>query len=137
MYHYAKDTAAGGANGQGVGGTWFASPPDGSRAAVNAGSPAGAEPVERAGLSVRKDPKLGDIVVDKSGMTVYRFKKDVAWPMKPACTGACLSKWPVVVPWQRKTSKASRPRVLLPSIGLTESSDKPSAVGRSIPSPAM
>ncbi|MFH8473888.1 hypothetical protein [Streptomyces sp. NPDC018000] len=34
--------------------------------------------------------------MDKHGTTVYRFKKDVAWPMKPACTGVCLSKWPVV-----------------------------------------
>ncbi|MBO0517229.1 hypothetical protein J0695_36535, partial [Streptomyces beijiangensis] len=50
------------------------------------------------GLSVRKDPKLGNIVVDKRGMTVYRFKKDSAWPMKSACTGACLDKWPVLAP---------------------------------------
>ncbi|MGW0940720.1 SCO0930 family lipoprotein, partial [Streptomyces sp. NPDC002666] len=63
-----------------------------------ADGPSGAEPADLAGLSVRKDPKLGDIVVDKRGMTVYRFKKDVAWPMKSACTGACLSKWPVVAP---------------------------------------
>ena len=36
--------------------------------------------------------------VDKNGMTVYRFMKDSAWPMKTACTGACLEKWPVVAP---------------------------------------
>ncbi|WP_328885552.1 SCO0930 family lipoprotein [Streptomyces sp. NBC_00316] len=98
MYRYAKDTKPGDANGQGVGGTWFAAAPDGKKAAVNADGPVGAEPVDLAGLSVRKDPKLGDIVVDKRGMTVYRFKKDTAWPMKSACTGACLSKWPVVAP---------------------------------------
>ncbi|SCF82404.1 hypothetical protein [Streptomyces sp. Ncost-T10-10d] len=45
---------------------------------MNADSPAGVEPAGIAGLSVRKDPKLGDIVMDKRGMTVYRFKKDVA-----------------------------------------------------------
>ncbi|MEU1473262.1 SCO0930 family lipoprotein [Streptomyces sp. NPDC005761] len=98
MYRYAKDARPGDAQGQGVGGTWFASAPDGKKAAVNADGPSGTEPATLAGLSVRKDPQLGDIVVDKRGMTVYRFKKDVAWPMKSACTGACLSKWPVVAP---------------------------------------
>ncbi|WP_406361819.1 SCO0930 family lipoprotein [Streptomyces sp. NBC_01579] len=98
MYRYAKDAKPGDANGQGVGGTWFASAPDGKKAAVNADGPVGGEQADRAGLSVRKDPKLGNIVVDKRGMTVYRFKKDSAWPMKSACTGACLSKWPVVAP---------------------------------------
>ncbi|MGW1884678.1 SCO0930 family lipoprotein [Streptomyces sp. NPDC001970] len=102
MYRYAKDTKPGDTNGQGVGGTWFASAPDGKKAAPggagDAAEEAGGEPADLAGLSVRKDPKLGDIVVDKNGMTVYRFKKDSAWPMKTACTGACLEKWPVVEP---------------------------------------
>ncbi|RYJ29353.1 putative lipoprotein [Streptomyces sp. L-9-10] len=101
MYRYAKDTSPGDANGQGVGGTWFASAPDGKKAAVagaGSGSGADATPAELPGLSVRKDPKLGDIVVDSKGMTVYRFTKDSAWPMKSACTGACLEKWPVVAP---------------------------------------
>ncbi|NEE57607.1 hypothetical protein G3M55_75295, partial [Streptomyces sp. SID8455] len=39
MYRYAKDTAPGQTNGQGVGGTWFASAPDGKKAAANADSP--------------------------------------------------------------------------------------------------
>lgn len=100
MYRYAKDTNPGDANGQGVGGTWFASAPDGKKAALGAaGDEAdGGSEAELAGLSVRKDPKLGEIVVDAKGMTVYRFKKDSAWPMKTACTGACLEKWPVVAP---------------------------------------
>lgn len=98
MYRYAKDTKPGDANGQGVGGTWFASAPDGKKAALggSGGEEAGGESADLAGLSVRKDPKLGEIVVDKNGMTVYRFMKDSAWPMKTACTGACLEKWPVV-----------------------------------------
>ncbi|AVH55076.1 MULTISPECIES: SCO0930 family lipoprotein [Streptomyces] len=89
MYRYAKDTKAGDTNGQGVGGTWFASAPTGKKATL----------ADLPGLSVRKDPQLGDIVVDKNGMTVYRFMKDEAWP-KPvsACTGACLEKWPAVAP---------------------------------------
>ncbi|MET9375400.1 SCO0930 family lipoprotein [Streptomyces sp. NPDC002992] len=110
MYRYAKDTKPGDVNGQGVGGTWFAAAPDGKKAAapaagagadVGGGADAGdAEDSgsDAPGLSVRKDPELGDIVVDSRGMTVYRFKKDSAWPMKSACTGACLEKWPVVAP---------------------------------------
>ncbi|MFD4176847.1 SCO0930 family lipoprotein [Streptomyces anulatus] len=98
MYRYAKDTAPGQVNGQGVGGTWFAAAPDGRKAAKNADGAGVSEPADPAGLSVRKDPELGDIVVDGRGMTVYRFTKDSAWPMKTACTGDCLKKWPVVAP---------------------------------------
>ncbi|MEU2183480.1 SCO0930 family lipoprotein [Streptomyces thermolilacinus] len=123
MYRYAKDTRTGEAKGQGVGGTWFAAAPDGRKAQpgksaedpVPAGSGSGAAeggdeagektgggtdaaPADRAGLSVRKDPELGEIVVDAQGRTVYRFTKDSAWPMKTACTGDCLEKWPLVAP---------------------------------------
>ncbi|CAL9347042.1 SCO0930 family lipoprotein [Streptomyces sp. enrichment culture] len=88
-YRYVKDVNAGDTKGQGVGGKWYALAPDGKKA----------QAADQPGLSTRKDPKLGEIVVDKNGMTVYRFAKDEAWP-KPvsACTGACLDKWPVVAP---------------------------------------
>ncbi|MFD7894633.1 MULTISPECIES: SCO0930 family lipoprotein [unclassified Streptomyces] len=98
MYRYAKDTSPGDANGQGVGGTWFASAPDGKKAAPAGAAGGEVTAGDLPGLSVRKDPKLGDIVVDSKGMTVYRFKKDTAWPMSSACTGECLEKWPVVAP---------------------------------------
>jgi predicted lipoprotein with Yx(FWY)xxD motif len=93
-YRFAKDTSAGDVNGQGVGGTWYALAPDGKKAQGGARAEAGDLP----GLSTRKDPKLGEIVIDKNGMTVYRFMKDSPWPMKTACTGACLDKWPVIAP---------------------------------------
>ncbi|MCH0564536.1 MULTISPECIES: SCO0930 family lipoprotein [unclassified Streptomyces] len=88
-YRYAKDTAAGDVRGQGVGDKWYALAPDGKKARLS----------NLPGLSVRHDTNLGDIIVDKNGMTVYRFLKDKAWP-KPvsACTGACLEKWPAVSP---------------------------------------
>ena len=93
-YRYAKDVNAGDVKGQGV--PLAAHAPDGKKAQGGAGG--GAEAVQ-AGLSTRNDAKLGEIVVDKNGMTVYRFKKDEAWP-KPVsnCTGACLEKWPLVEP---------------------------------------
>lgn len=90
MYRYAKDARPGDAQGRGVGGTWFAPAPDGKKAGANADGPSGAEPADLAGLSVREDPKLGDIVVDKRGMTVYRFKKD---------------EWPVVAPVEKNDVK--------------------------------
>ncbi|MEU9627520.1 SCO0930 family lipoprotein [Streptomyces luteogriseus] len=97
-YRYAKDVNAGDVKGQGVGGKWYALAPDGKKAQGGAGAGAGGEAVQ-AGLSTRNDAKLGEIVVDKNGMTVYRFKKDEAWP-KPVsnCSGACLEKWPLVEP---------------------------------------
>ncbi|MGW3063016.1 SCO0930 family lipoprotein [Streptomyces sp. NPDC001130] len=86
-YRYAKDVNGGDVNGQGVGGKWFALAPDGKKASL----------ASLPGLSVRKDPKLGNIIVNKNGMTVYRFLKDKAWPKVISnCTGACLVKWPAV-----------------------------------------
>lgn len=118
MYRYAKDEAPGDVKGHGVGGTWYAAAPDGKKAEPGGGSgDAGkgedkdegdkdqAVPADRPGLSVRKDPKLGEIIVDRNGMTVYRFTKDSAWPMKTACTGACLEKWPVVAPVDKNDTK--------------------------------
>ncbi|MEU5976423.1 SCO0930 family lipoprotein [Streptomyces sp. NPDC047315] len=113
VYRYAKDTKAGEAKGQGVGGTWFAAAPDGKKAGAttaadsgaSSGGDSGARPAGLPGLSTRKDPKLGDVVVDRDGMTVYRFTKDSAWPMKSACTGECLEKWPVVAPVDKNDTR--------------------------------
>ncbi|MGW0394493.1 SCO0930 family lipoprotein [Streptomyces sp. NPDC003042] len=97
-YRFAKDTKAGDLNGQGVGGTWFALAPDGKKAAKAAAPAAPAPGTAQGGLTVAKDPELGDHIVDGKGMTVYRFKPDTAWPMVSKCTGDCLAKWPVVAP---------------------------------------
>jgi predicted lipoprotein with Yx(FWY)xxD motif len=102
-YRYAKDTEAGDAKGQGVGGKWYALAADGKKAGA-----------ERPGLDTRDDPELGEIVVDKNGMTVYRFLKDEAWP-KPvsACTGDCLAKWPVVAPVKANDTKGVEKKGLM------------------------
>jgi predicted lipoprotein with Yx(FWY)xxD motif len=102
QYRFAKDTKAGETKGQGVGGTWYASAPTGKKASAAGGggeeAGGGAEAADLPGLSTRNDPELGEVVVDKNGMTVYRFEKDTPWPMKSNCVGACLEKWPVVEP---------------------------------------
>lgn len=103
MYRFAKDTKAGDTKGQGVKGTWFATAPDGKKAGASL-----------PGLSVRNDPKLGPIVVDKNGMTVYRFLKDKAWPKSVSnCTGACLEKWPAVAPVEADDTKGVKKKGLM------------------------
>ncbi|MEU6310572.1 SCO0930 family lipoprotein [Streptomyces sp. NPDC047014] len=72
--------------------------PEGGAAEAGAGEAA-------PGLSVAKDPKLGDHIVDGKGMTVYRFKPDTAWPMVSKCVGDCLNKWPVVPPVEKGNAK--------------------------------
>ncbi|MER6784890.1 SCO0930 family lipoprotein [Streptomyces sp. NPDC000658] len=108
-YYYAKDANAGDISGQGVGNKWFALTPEGKKAKAGGESDAAL-----AGLSVRKDPNLGEIVVDKNGMTVYRFLKDKAWP-KPVsnCNGACLQKWPVVAPVEANDTKGVQKKGLM------------------------
>ncbi|MCA6095765.1 SCO0930 family lipoprotein [Streptomyces sp. SCA3-4] len=101
VYRYAKDTAPGDTKGQGVGGTWNALAPDGKKAggqkpgdgkgAGDAKEQPGGQPAD--GVSVSDNPKLGKILVDGQGRTLYRFAKDSAWPMKFACTDACLETW--------------------------------------------
>jgi predicted lipoprotein with Yx(FWY)xxD motif len=54
--------------------------------------PATANP--NATVKATHDPKLGDILVDTTGRTVYMFEKDQG--MTSACTGACASTWPAV-----------------------------------------
>ncbi|MER7758729.1 SCO0930 family lipoprotein [Streptomyces sp. NPDC097619] len=83
VYRFAKDTAPGQTNGQGVGGTWFALTPEGGKAGAK----------KLPALSLAEDPALGRIIRDGQGRTLYRFTKDTAWPMKSNCTGACLEKW--------------------------------------------
>lgn len=103
-YRYAKDVNAGDVNGQGVGGKWYALAADGKKAGGGGGG-GGAEAADLPGLSTRNDPELGEIVIDKNGHTVYRFMKDSPWPMKTACTGACLEKWPVIPPVDAEDTK--------------------------------
>ncbi|SFF47347.1 Predicted lipoprotein with conserved Yx(FWY)xxD motif [Actinacidiphila alni] len=82
LYRYSLDTKPGDVKGQNVGGVWFAAAPDGKKA----GAP-------RPALSVVDNPKLGKILTDGQGKTLYLFTKDTPWPMKTACDATCLKKW--------------------------------------------
>ncbi|GAA3776902.1 SCO0930 family lipoprotein [Streptomyces phyllanthi] len=137
MYRYVKDTQPRQANGQGVGGTWFAAAPDGTKAAPGAGTDAGAGAGAGAGadtgsdsgagagagtgaepnealpaLSTFGNPELGEIIRDGKGRTLYRFTKDTAWPMKSNCVGACLDKWKPAKPVDLKNVEGIDPKLL-------------------------
>ncbi|MFJ3792339.1 hypothetical protein [Kitasatospora sp. NPDC090091] len=47
-------------------------------------------------LQTATDPKLGAIVTDGSGFTVYRFDRDTANPSMSDCNGTCAATWPPV-----------------------------------------
>ncbi|GAB7106149.1 SCO0930 family lipoprotein [Streptomyces phaeofaciens JCM 4814] len=113
-YYYAKDASAGDTSGQGVGNKWFALTADGKKAKSGSGSGSGSSDTDLPGLSVRNDPNLGEIVVDKNGMTVYRFLKDKAWPDPVSnCEGACVEKWPVVAPVATNDTKGVQKKGLM------------------------
>ncbi|MEJ2857314.1 MULTISPECIES: hypothetical protein [unclassified Saccharothrix] len=85
MYHFAQDQAPGDAKGQGVGGTWFVAAPDGKKAQQASSGLA---------LTTASVGKLGTVLTDKDGMTLYRFDKDTAKPPTSNCDGDCAVKWP-------------------------------------------
>ncbi|MFE9258787.1 SCO0930 family lipoprotein [Streptomyces sp. NPDC006879] len=106
VYRYDQDAKPGEAKGEGVGGTWHALGADG-KPAKNAASKSGEEAADTGEeeteqrtatgggdqLAAKQDAKLGTILVDEAGRTLYRFDKDSAWPMKTNCTGDCLKMW--------------------------------------------
>ncbi|MCQ0017345.1 hypothetical protein [Actinomadura madurae] len=96
LYRYAKDQSPGDTEGQGVGGTWYAAAPTGKKAA----------PVKKENdnrwkgwtvVKARQDPKLGMILTDGKGRTLYRFDKDTDKPPTTTCFGSCKKAWPPVV----------------------------------------
>ena len=72
-----------GGSGSGGGGYGYGS----SGPASTSGGQSGAATVATA------TSKLGTILVDGSGRTLYLFEKDR--PNQSACTGACVASWPV------------------------------------------
>jgi predicted lipoprotein with Yx(FWY)xxD motif len=58
---------------------------------------AGASPTAAAGASstvLVRSTKLGSVLTDASGKTLYTFDKDTAGATTSACTGGCASAWP-------------------------------------------
>ena len=90
LYYWAKDTKAGDITGQAVNNVWWVVSPDGKAVGM---------PAPDVTLGVATDPKLGTILVDGKGMTLYMFTNDTA--NKSNCDANCLKAWP---PLLTKTS---------------------------------
>ncbi len=121
VYRYAKDTKAGEAKGEGVGGTWHALAPDGKKAVDQKQKKAGGHAGMGMGdqsmkadteLSVASNEKLGKILVDGQWRTLYRFDKDSAWPMKFGCLGACLDTWKPAAPVDKTKTTGIKPELI-------------------------
>ncbi|MDT4987076.1 MAG: hypothetical protein QOI74_1170 [Micromonosporaceae bacterium] len=61
-----------------------------SPSAQNTGGPPGSE----LRLAAKQVDKLGLVVTDGSGMTLYRFEKDTANPSVSNCEASCAALWP-------------------------------------------
>ncbi|MEV5427693.1 SCO0930 family lipoprotein [Streptomyces sp. NPDC052701] len=72
-----------GADGAGAGGQQSSASPSGSAA------PAGK-------LAVSTNAKIGKVVTDNLGLTLYRFDQDTAEPPRSSCDGDCAKTWPPV-----------------------------------------
>ncbi len=87
-----------GMNGSGTDGSGATDSGTGSTTGSTGGSDYGAKaPAATDGGSLMTaDSPLGQIVVDGKGMTVYVFDKDTKGTATSACTGDCLTNWPIV-----------------------------------------
>jgi predicted lipoprotein with Yx(FWY)xxD motif len=98
LYYYAGDSAPGDVAGQGSGDVWFVVDATGTLVKTKAGGAAGAAggAAQGAGPAVHEaDSKLGRILVDGDGRTLYGFTKDTDG--KPTCSGKCADAWPAVI----------------------------------------
>ncbi|GAA0228528.1 hypothetical protein [Cryptosporangium japonicum] len=50
-----------------------------------------------ASINAAENKKLGTIVTDGDGFTLYRFDKDSNHPSRTTCFDACAQKWPPVL----------------------------------------
>lgn len=118
LYYYAKDKGPGDVVGQDVGGVWYVVSPAGEKvaSAAQATEPAATSaapastatensgygstgaatdtPAAASGAAVdlAKNDKLGSILVDDKGMTLYLFTKDT--PNTSVCYDKCAAAWP-------------------------------------------
>lgn len=56
-------------------------------------------------VMLHEDAKLGKILVDNKGMTLYIFDKDSA--DKSTCSGGCVTKWPLLTATSEKEAIAA------------------------------
>jgi predicted lipoprotein with Yx(FWY)xxD motif len=81
-------SGCGGSDSSGSGGDYGS----GGETTGGQGKSASAEPSGAAAVSAAENAKLGTILVDSKGFTLYDFHKDKGG--KSACYGACAGTWP-------------------------------------------
>jgi predicted lipoprotein with Yx(FWY)xxD motif len=95
LYYWVNDTKPGDTTGQGVGGVWYVVSPTGQEITPSPESiptQAPSASFTEPSINVATDPKLGQILVDGKGMTLYIFTKDGR--DQSNCDADCLAKWP-------------------------------------------
>lgn len=81
----------------GGGGTATTPPAPAVTSAPAPSTPPGSAPAPAAAAELKvAESKLGQVVVDGKGMSVYYFTKDTKDSGTSACTGGCLTAWPPV-----------------------------------------
>ncbi len=86
LYYFIGDKNPGDTKGQGIGNVWFVVAPKST-----GGS--GSQPsTQGVAVNVSQNAKLGNILVDAKGMTLYMWKNDKM--NVSTCAGKCLTNWP-------------------------------------------
>lgn len=86
--------AAGAQRADGYGSTSTSDGYGGSGSGQDAAAPAQTRPAGQ--LALHQDRKLGSVVTNSQGFTLYRFDEDSAKPPTSNCAGECAKKWPPV-----------------------------------------
>lgn len=86
LYYFASDAAPGDVSGQGLNDVWFVVGPDGT--AIGAPAAGG------AAIQVAST-RLGNVLVDGAGLTLYMFTADADGIS--ACYGDCATSWPPLI----------------------------------------
>jgi predicted lipoprotein with Yx(FWY)xxD motif len=90
VYYYAKDTKPGDTTGQAVGSVWWVYSAEGN-------------PIKAATLQVATDAKLGKILADDAGRTLYMYMKDTK--DTTVCYDKCEQSWPPLLALGQTTAK--------------------------------
>ena len=88
LYYFAADKTAGDVNGQAVGKVWWVVSGEGN-------------PIKPATLAITSTEKLGSILVDGGGLTLYMFAKDTKDTSN--CYGQCEVAWPPLLQTDKPT----------------------------------
>jgi predicted lipoprotein with Yx(FWY)xxD motif len=94
LYYFSGDAVPGDTKGQGSGDVWFVAGKD-AKLIDTPGAAAAATPAAAQDQVKTASTKLGDVLVDANGHTLYGLTKDANGT--PTCNGACADAWPPLV----------------------------------------